>query len=579
MRKVLLLTLLATFLTFSVVAAEKGMEIGKITTDIEEGVEIEEMISEELLPSNESANVSVNVTQEVEVEHEVEVKGNETEVSVEVEHEVEVETEVEPAKPSVIEKCVELLKSSPLNDGNFTEEQLELICEFLRGVRKKVRREQERIMRCVAEAHLANPNVPFGILKRRCIEKAWKEKVCPEVEVPECEEGYPEPKVDERGCVVEYECVKREKNTFEFKLMKCVREAVKRGLKKREAVRRCFTQLGSIPAREVGKRIVARKIPLSVIVKHLKCAQLPPEIKKDVEALLKEALQIKAKILRRSREIMEACIGNVTEEELASKREECKRLVKEATEDLRRREEEILLELHKFYDLYKRFVDGRCVSELVSARKIVERYREKRMEIISDPNLTIEEKEKLLEELARNMTEELKNRMGKEEGKEYVKEAVKGLFEEEDAKKLVLRMLKKKRELIREILKDPEIREEIVWEIAENPRDIELLKEALENAEAKARIVNETLRNGELKKKIYENVEILRKVLPKRLHARLSRIRIKRMLAENETVVRAEIEEDGRLFLIIPVKVPKIVRFSGDQLLEERGPWWAFLVS
>ena len=440
-------------------------------------------------------------------------------------------------------RCIEKLRNLRLP----SESEARRVCEFIVGVKTRALNEHQRLMRCIAEKHLLNPNATYREIKAVCLKEILKpvEERCPAVEPEMCPKNtVVQPVVDSRGCVVKYECKK----------------------------------IGELKRR--AKRIT-KMLSDRLLIMHLQCMDLPDDVRGEVENLVQELKELVAEHKEKVEEKSEECSSRVTsvenETEIGSIKEECAMELREINREFAEKMKEVRERALEIYEQYRSTLNASCIREMLSARSVIEEYEEKKQEILNNTNLSVEEKQRLLKDLVRNKTRELRKRGMM---RKVMIEGVRAFMEKEEAKPVVISALKREG-LIREIIQDPEIREEIIAHIVSNPQDAELIKEAIHERKAKIRLIRESRKRLGLKKQLMKK-EILREILPQKLRERMDRINVSDIDVEeigNQTAIRAEVKERAKLLFFIPVAVPKTVKFVGDEIIEERKPWWSFLVT
>ena len=433
-------------------------------------------------------------------------------------------------------ECIEKLGNLRL-----PSDEAKRVCEFIVGVKTRALGERQKLMRCIAEKHLLNPGATYGELKTACLKEILKpaEERCPIVEPQTCPKNTVlQPVIDSRGCVVRYEC----KKVGELK-------RIAEGLRDR------------------------------LLIMHLQCMDLPQDAREEVESLVEELKELIAEHKEKVEEKSEECSSRVTsvenETEIGSVKEECAMELKEINREFAERMKEVRGRALEIYEQYRSTLNASCIREMLSARSVIEEYEEKKQEILNNTNLSVEEKQRLLKDLVRSKTRELRKRGAM---RKVMFEGIRAFMEE--AKPAVISALKYEG-LVREVMQDPEIREEIIAHIVSNPQDAELVKEAIHERKAKIRLIRESRKHPLLREQLMKK-EILREILPRRLRERMDRINVSDIDVEeigNQTAIRAEVKERAKLLFFIPVAVPKTVKFVGDEIIEERKPWWSFLVT
>jgi hypothetical protein len=483
--------------------------------------------------------------------------------------------------------CIEKLENLQLP----SEAEAKTVCEFIVGIKKQVLNDYHKLMKCIAEGHLINPNATYKQLRRRCFENILQpvEHECPTVPAPVCPANTVlEPVLDSKGCVIKYRCKEYEEGTFQGKLIKCISEKTATGMSRVEAKKKCYKELKE-EAKKLRKTIRERIKTMSkpsdkALITHLQCMDLPDDVKEEAMELVKELKELIVEHKEKIREKSEECSGKIesveNETEIGKVKKECALQLSEINKEFAEKMKETREKALEIYETYKSTLNTTCIRELMNTQNIVEEYESEKQKILNNTNLSLEEKQKLLREIVINKTRELKKH-GKGV-REAVIEGIRSFMEKEEVKDAIISALKQDKTLIREVLTDPEIRQEIINQIVSNPRDVELIKEAIRNREAKIKLIKESKKRTELKRQLIRNKDIIKEILPLKLRERIDRINVTDLDTEtvgNQTAIKAQIRERARLFFIIPVTVPKTVKFIEDQIIEERRPWWAFLVT
>lgn len=299
---------------------------------------------------------------------------------------------------------------------------------------------------------------------------------------------------------------------------------------------------------------------------------------------LSELISEHSKVVRNVTATCTAQLRNLTSEsELIEVKEECSERLKEVNDEFRKEMKDLKEKIAEIYEAYKSTLNVTCVNEILNARNVTAELREEIEQVLSNQSLGMKEKRTLIEKKLTKVFETLKERVQKlpKFGNLTLREGVRELMREKgELKNEILRILKTDKATLREVIKDPVVRSEIVNTLLEDPEDRELLKEAIRNRKARIDLIKHARTKLKLKQQLLAR-EIVKEILPTRLKQKFERINVTDLDVEevgNRTAVRAQVIETGRLFFIIPVKVPKVVKFVGEEIIAEQRPWWAFLV-
>ena len=423
-----------------------------------------------------------------------------------------------------LDKCVERL-----TERGFESEVARRACKFMVGVKKVVEDERDKVARCVARLSLAFPQARAGELLKRCMVEALEREA------------------------------------------RAIRLA-------RRAVRRVRALPLALPAIERRLEILAT------------CANLPEEELEKLKELWERYQELRSEHREEVRSVATTCAeearkGNLTEEEIMSLRESCGLRLKEINEKYRKEFQEIRNEVIEILGnrSWEEIVDKACVNELLEAKRVINETEEELESAVGQANMTAEEKKEEMRTAIKSLVEKLARKARaarKAKAQAILASGIREFIRREDVKSFVIETLKRNKELIREVLKDKEIKREIVNTLLENPRDVELLKEAIRDREARISLIRKAKERLELKRQILKR-EVLREFLPARLRMKIDRINVTDIETEqvgNKTAIKARLFERGRLLFFIPVRVPKVVKFIGEEIIAEQKPWWAFLV-
>jgi|GEM_PF-3293147 len=535
-------------------------------------------------------NVSVAFAQmhgaTVNATMEMEILGEETNVTVpgvpreETRRGAEMEVEITPRVQIYISTC-----EAALQERNVPTDVAEKACKFAVGVQKQVQTLGERLAKCIAETYLANPNATYGELKQQCIQKIIEVlpvPKCPIVPLPHCLEGYPRPLMDDKGCVVSYIC----ERIPALDLRMCVEKEIAAGTEIAEAMKRCAEEIRRM-VRERVRETAAPLPPADMLEVYLRCIDLPEDAREEALELADEISRLTVEHREAVSSIASTCatqLRNLTsEDELARIGEECSQRIREVNREFKEKMKELEERIVEIYETYKSMLNVTCVNEILSARNVTIEMKEKVEEVLSNQSLEIEEKQMLIRAKLSEVLENLRERARKlpDFGNLTLREGIRELMtERRELKNEILGILKSDKPMLREVMKDSVVKGEIVNTLVENPEDRELLVEAIRDREAKIELIKHARTRLELKRQLLAQ-ETVREILPTVLRQKLEKINVTDLDVEeigNRTVVRAEVIETGRLFFIIPVKVPKVVKFIEEEIIAEQRPWWAFLV-
>lgn len=386
------------------------------------------------------------------------------------------------------------------------------------------------------------------------------------------------PVVDEHGCVKKYEC--RVVNETENKMEECIIRHTTKGVEKAEAVKRCYEELKDIleDIREaVREKVRSKPISDELLVRSLKCMELPAELTNETSTAVREFMKMRGMLNYELKSVFRNCsqrIANLTDEsEIERVKQECDKLTEKIEEVYEERLEDLRDKLKEMYEMYTPAMKYTCINEFVRADTAVKAYEEEKKRVLMSENLTQEEKREILKELVRNKTSELRARGIS------IAAFVKTMLGKDETRKVATDVLKKERQLFERILEDPEGKLELVSAVEDEPEDVELLQEVVKDGEAKIMILKRAKVLPKLKMSLMKR-EVAKEILPLALRKRIEKINVTDLETEqigNQTIVRAKIIESRRILFLIPVNIPKEVRFIEDNILEEKAPWWTFL--
>lgn len=441
------------------------------------------------------------------------------------------------------------------------EDEAKKVCEHASSMKFT----KEEIYKCIAKLILINNDASYQELKKRCLQLALKPKTVKKIlRIPKCRKDEKLEPITENGTIIAYKCLPINKE-----IIQCVKQHVK-NMTYKNAIRKCRNLF-------FIKKVVP-KLPEEELILRLKCLYVIPEAKKLVEEIQELKAEFKEKINEATTECVEKLKNINKEEKIRELKNECAEELKEINQEFKNKMKKIKESASKIYEEYEPLINETCVTRILHAREIVMHYKQEKDKILKNKNLTAKERYSLLKEMILNKTRELKAR-GR--FKAAIIEGMREMLTDDEIRSIVVNTIKKDRDLIKDILKDPEIKQEIIDEITKNPEDIELLKQALEDKEAKIKLISKARKLKKLKHQLLRK-DVVALILPIQARIKLENLNITNIDIEqmkNETIIKTEGIKKGRLFFLIPVKIPIIMKFKDEKIIEEHKPWWAFLVA